>query len=293
MKKLTRIERNFIFENFVKDKPMLRFISQSGKIIKANSDQYQIDNNIIELSNETNIITECYTFLFPHKARLISSEVFIQKKQNSLVFTFPSELMLYENNSENNIDTKLILDINKKNENGKNEIVTKELNLKILDDFQIFNFENDLLNEQTNNNLLTNINLMLNYQNAKLKDDFCISRIYAFLQKLFAGNIKEFETSGTNLFICLVFISEKCAIIFMPAGVQKLVSLSIKKMIGLKIGKRFLQLNIEKVAGTINLKKSAQLHQDMALVAFSTENIAIEDKRFLHERIYNKKFGIL
>ena len=79
----------------------------------------------------------------------------------------------------------------------------------------------------------------------------------------------------------------------MPAGVQKLVSLSIKKMIGLKIGKRFLQLNIEKVAGTITLKKSAQLHQDMALVAFSTENIAIEDKRFLHERIYNKKFGIL
>ena len=55
MKKLTRIERNFIFENFVKDKPMLRFISQSGKIIKANSNQYQIDNNIIELSNETNI----------------------------------------------------------------------------------------------------------------------------------------------------------------------------------------------------------------------------------------------
>ena len=48
MKKLTRIERNFIFENFVKDKPMLRFISQSGKIIKANSNQYQIDNNIIE-----------------------------------------------------------------------------------------------------------------------------------------------------------------------------------------------------------------------------------------------------
>ena len=90
-----------------------------------------------------------------------------------MVFTFPSELMLYENNSENNIDTKLILDINKKNENGKNEIITKELNLKILDDFQIFNFENDLLNEQTNNNLLTNINLMINYQNAKLKDDFC------------------------------------------------------------------------------------------------------------------------
>lgn len=293
MKKLNRIERNFIFENFVQDKPVLRLISQNGKITKVPSNQYHLDNNFIELAADVNVKEENYTFLFPHKGRLICTNIVMQKKTVSYFFLFPDELALYESNTENNVNSKLVLQINQRNESGKNTLVNKELKLRILDAFPLFNFERDFLNEQKNNTFLTNVNLMLNYQNAKLKDDFCVSRLYSFLQALFEGNIREFETSGTDLFLGVVFISDICAVFFMPTSIQKLVSLSIKKTLELKVGKRFLCLPLEKNAGVISFNKSAQFEHDMSLAAFSMESIAIEDKRFLHELLYRKKFGCL
>ncbi|MEL3907567.1 MAG: hypothetical protein P1P64_00950 [Treponemataceae bacterium] len=292
MTTLNRIERNFIFENFARDLPIIRLILQNGKVVKILGSEYQLDNNFVEMS-DLNIKEQICTLLFPHKNRLISANVEIQRKGVRTFFLFPEKLMLYENKETKDIHSKIILQINKKAENGKLELVKKELNLQLLEKFPLFDFTTDLLLEQKNNSLLTNVNLMLSYQNNKLKDEFCISRLYFFLEELANGNILEFEKSNTTAFLSLLFVSDKCAVFFMQANLQKLISLSIEKTLQIKVGRRFMSLPLSKIAGVMSLSKTERLNQDMALVAISTENIAIEDKRFLHEKLYAKKFGEL
>lgn len=292
MTTLNRIERNFIFENFVRDLPSIRLILENGKIVKILSNEYTLDNNFVEML-DLNIKEQRCTFLFPHKNRLISANVEIQKKANRAFFLFPEILTLYENKETKDINSKIILQINQKLETGKSELVKKELNLQLLEKFPLFDFSADLLVEQKNNSILTNVNLMLSYQNNKLKDELCISRLYFFLEELAKGNILEFEKSSTMAFLSLLFVSDKCAIFFMQTNLQKLINVSIEKTLQLKIGRRFMSLPLSKIAGVINLSQSERLNKEMALIAISTENIAIEDKRFLYEKLYAKKFGEL
>lgn len=293
MKSLNRIEHNFIFQNFVKDRPTLRLISASANILKIPNTNYRIENNIIEFLPNVNLKVENYKLLFPHKGRLIFSDIEVQKKTMSFFFVFPNDLFLYKTENTKNTTAKLCLKINKKTDSKKNELFSPELNLRVLNDFPLFNFESDLLNKQENNSLLTNINLLLNYRNNKRGDEFCISRIYFFLQKLLEGSIIEFETSNASSFLSLIFLSERFLVLFLPENVFKLFSLSISTSLNIRVENRFISLQLEKPAGTMKFQKSAALDSNMVLVVVPISNITIEDKRFLYEKIYNTKYGKL
>lgn len=291
MKKLNRIEQNFIFQNFIKDKPLLRLISQEGKIIKVPNTQYRIDNNFIELSADLNFKGEAYNLLFPHKGRLVLSSIVMQEKAISSFFQFPDNLFLYDNNNPTTTSAKLLLQINKKTSDSKLELVNSELNVRVLKDFPLFNFEQDLINPQNNNALLTNVRLMLNYQNKNLANDFCTSRIYFFLQELMGGRISEFETSVASSFFALLFLSENCAVFFLPENIFKLLKLSVTNSLSVKIKKRFMKINLGKVAGLMKLNQSNVLASNMLLISVATEKLAIEDKRFLNEEMYKTRYG--
>lgn len=292
MKKLNGIERNFIFQNFVHDKPTIRFIAKNGKIFKITADQYRIDNDIIEFSTQANFNAQQYKLLFPHKGRLILADVPMQGKKACSFFAFPEDLFLYDEQASCT-DAKLILHVNKKTSGGKIETVQSTLKLRILEAFPLFNFEKDLLNETKNNTLLSTVNLMLRYRNNKLANEFCSNRIYFFLQELANGKISELETGLAHSFLSLIFLSEKCAVLFLPENIFKLFSLSITRSIELRYKRRFMNVPLGEIAGTIKLNKSKNLDANMALVAVSTDETALEIKRFLYEEMYRTKYGEL
>lgn len=279
MKSLNRIERNFIFETFMKDLPTLRIMEISGGVKRFNHNSYRIENNIVELPQ--GLPPADYTMMFEHKQRLIVADISIQVSGEKSFFVFPDILSLYDDTKAQSTNGTLTLFYDS---DQANKVKPTVLTVTILPEFPLFDYADDFLFPQTNEQLLTNIRVMLQYQGKKYGNDFCISRLYRFLMSVSELN----PAYNPAKKITLVFCSEQTAVFFLPQRLEKLISNSTKKQLELKVGRRFITMPLENTVGLMHINPSVPDEPPLSLIALSVKNLQIEDKRFLSEMMYRR-----
>lgn len=279
MKALNRIDRNFIFQEFLHSKPTIHIIEKNS-VLTFFFDQYTIANNIIELQKKINLEQGAYTILFTHKQRLISGHIILQRDKNTYFFLFPETLSLYDKEENKHCSASLFF-VTEKPQN---------LPITVLDECPLFHFENDFLCEQNNTLLLNQVRSMLRYKNNRV-DDFCVNRLYFFLTQLSHGNLSSATHFDLSKRISMLFLSERFVVFFVSESLMRILSSIEEKTISIKIGTRFISISLSRMAGLMHIEKNRSLPVPMVLIAFSNTKVSLEDKRFLYESVYQTKYG--
>ncbi|PIE97569.1 MAG: hypothetical protein CR988_07545 [Treponema sp.] len=267
---MNRIERDFVFEHFMKDKPDLVFLN-GNRIFNLASDDYLVEGCFVIFECLQSFTDGEVQVIFEHKKRAMFIFVDLIITGNKVKFEFPHVVFKYdETNDRASVIANLILS------SGAN------ISVKEFSHFPLNAFFNDLFYDNTNTDVLRRIKFKLLPED-DLANDLAVYRVYNFLLYYERYKKKQFEFLN-NL---LLFVDDKLAVVFLPKGTIDLIfsKVDFNMRIQMYFPGRQVSIEVESVIGCMDLNKTH------SILAFSCEKAKTEDKRFLFERVYNVKYG--
>ncbi len=265
-KPLNRIERDYVFTSFLKEKPFLSIL-HSGGLLKLSGGQYKVENSFIYFAEKNYRCAGSSKILFTHKKRPLYFSAVINKKDGVYFFKFSDTLYKYDF---------------MKNEAAGGITFTNSGGGKFTADIADNSPLKTLNSGEYTHTDEEEKNAVLDFA-SKI---FSVSGISP--QKLPFMLLKMIYTISENGLTpntepCLVFADGSFLLIFTKP--QKLKRLS--SMLSAKAEIRFERR-------TINLTASFlfEYTAKASVACFEVNDIQEEDKRFLYENTYITKYGV-
>lgn len=265
-KPLNRIEREYVFTSFLKEKPFLSIL-YSGGLLKLSGKQYKVENSFIYFAEKNYQFTGTSKILFTHKKRPLYFSAIIHKKDGVCFFKF-SDILYKYNITENEAAGGITFT----NSGGGKFIADVADNSSL----NALHSEEDTYSDEADKNAVLDFSSKL----------FSVTGI-SFKKLPFAllKMIYEIAETGSapDTEPCLVFADGAFLLIFTKPHNLKRISSMLSAKTEIRFERRIINLT-----ASFLFEYTAKT----TVACFEVNDIQEEDKRFLYENTYLIKYGI-
>lgn len=265
-KPLNRIEWEYVFTSFLKEKPFLSIL-HSGGFLKLSGKQYKIENSFIYFAEKNDTCTGTSKILFTHKKRPLYFSAVIKKKDGVCFFKFSDALYKYDITEDEES-----VGITFTNSGGGKLSATIADNIFL----KAPHFAKYAYADEADKNAVLDFSSKI----FSAMGVACKKPSFVFLKIMY-----EIAEKGLTPYKepCLVFADGTFLLIFIKPQKLKRISAMLSAKTEIRFERR-----------TINLAASFlfEYTAKATLACFEVTDIQEEDKRFLYENTYLTKYGI-
>lgn len=262
-KPLNRIECEYIFSSFVKDRPNLTVLCNNAFLPLPNS-RYKIQEEYVFFKTDKIKKDDELKVYFNHKGRPLYFKTAVDEKQGILFFEIPQRF--FKDDTEEDLSVPFV-----------RLISASGFNLRIN------NFEDysDYVLPRAEDGELPAFAERIAAA-GDLKPELLPEKLLTVMFKVLRGNIPVFKP-------CVLFTDSEYLLIFSAA--EKASPLYGKRPSKTELCFDSRKVDCFAVCDSVHRIESEMVKEECCLILFSITDIQEEDKRYLHEKAYGTKYG--